>query len=142
VKSGRTHAKLVAEAARQVLDSQAVDTPRGRGRPAGERHLDDFADLPPPPEHPLELVHWGQRLLALDLWRSLQGRANRELSQQIRSTVNSIARAMPLDALNEARRLIESDGDRLREASGGPQEEVMDGSAERDRSVHCSAPRG
>jgi hypothetical protein len=44
VQSRRTHAKLVAEAARQVLDGQGGDTPRGRGRPAGERHLDDFAD--------------------------------------------------------------------------------------------------
>jgi hypothetical protein len=133
----------VAEAARQVLDDQGGEREgqmRGRGRPPGERHLEDFDDIAPPPEHPLDLIHWGQRLLALDLYRALKGRDNRELSQHIRSTVNGMARAMPLDVQWATKRLIESDGDQLRKASG-PQEERTDGQPEHGGPVHCSAPR-
>jgi len=90
-------------------DDDPTATGRRPGRPRGRRNLDDFTELGPPPADPLELARWAQRALALDLHRALTGRDNRELSQTIRATANAIVRALPVDTVIEARRLLRDD---------------------------------
>ena len=89
------------------------------GRPRAVKYLEDFEQVGEPPEAPLALARWIQRLLAVDLYRQITGRANIEHSRSLRATASAASKMMPLDVLFEAQRLVVGDAQEL-DADGGP----------------------
>lgn len=80
---------------------------RKRGRPRQSRAYEDFKDVAEPPESdPLALASWAQRVVAKDLRRIVQGRANRVLSQEIRASARAISALMPLERVYQAEQRI------------------------------------
>jgi len=91
----------------------------GAGRPRKVLVLDDFSDVGDPPADPLAQNQWAQRILALDLRRIVSGRADKALSQEIRSTARAIAALMPLERVYEAEKIIKGDRDAVRRGAKG-----------------------
>ena len=86
------------------------------GRPPKPRepNLDDFDSFGPPPiDNPLKLARWCQSILATDMWRQINGRADDELSQELRATAAVINRTIPADIIAEAEKLIRDDNQQL-----------------------------
>jgi len=76
------------------------------GRPRKAWYEDVFADLGDPPDDPLELAGWCQRLAAKCARETAMGRGNREINQQVRGLIATITRCMPFERLRQAEALI------------------------------------
>lgn len=103
----------------------------GAGRKAKPRHLEDFDAIPPPPaKDPLKRAAWAQRIVAIDMYRIVKGRANRTDSQEIRASARTIAVLTPFERLAEAEDLIKGENKKRRSRAGGPKPQpVSDGTA-------------
>lgn len=81
-----------------------------------------------PPQHPLKLARWVQRILAIDMHRMITGRANikpTQLSGALRSTAAAMSKLIPPDIMVEAEQLIRADAEE-REAEESPEVQELD----------------
>jgi len=76
------------------------------GRPRKPTYEDVFADIDEPPDDPLAIVGWMQRVVATATQETIQGRGNRELNQEVRAFANVIARLVPYERVLEAEKRI------------------------------------
>ena len=68
-----------------------------------------FADMPDPPDDPLERDVWLQGNLARLVKITLQGFGNREINQQVTTIASTISRITPRERLYEAEQLVRGD---------------------------------
>ena len=112
------------------------------GRPKKEVLLHEFETIGPPPiGKPLELARWVQSVLAVDMYRMINGTAKDELSTSLRNTGRAIVASLPPDIIAEAKRLMDADAGVL-EGDAGPQtvdadglEDYHDGQSKPTRSI-------
>lgn len=69
---------------------------RKRGRPRKQGHLDDFAQVGPPPrEDVLAIGRWLQRVVAITAHQAREGRGSRDTRHAIRTSCKAAARLLP-----------------------------------------------
>jgi hypothetical protein len=109
------------------------------GRPRTDRAQGDFDALGPPPEDPLALERWTQRVHALDLWRWLTGRGDKVLSGQIRASTRAIVATTPHARLYEAEQILTDRADKRKSLT--PDVEMhTDADADGEPTVYGSPP--
>jgi hypothetical protein len=74
----------------------------GAGRPQISNYEGVFADLEPPPDDPLELVTWAQKINARALFETVQGRGHKLKNQEIRTFAKVIAALVPKERIYKA----------------------------------------
>ena len=72
------------------------------------RYSEVFASLDDPPTDALELAEWCQKVNALALKETLQGRGNRSLNQEIRSFSATVIKLIPMERLLRLKRKLEA----------------------------------
>lgn len=121
----------------------AKKPPRGRGGAragAGRKKkvvdLGEFAVLAAGdlPTDPMALLAIAQRIVTADLQRIITGRADRQVSQEIRASARTIASLTPLERIRQAENTIKGDRDQVkREGADGAELERAD---ERTAPIH------
>lgn len=113
----------------------------GAGRPKKDRGWDDFAGLAGAalPDDPLALLSLAQRIVTADLQRIISGRADRQLSQEIRAAARTIAALTPLERIHRAEKTIKGDRDAVKR--DGPKGAELEDVDEHSTPVHRSLSR-
>lgn len=107
---------------------------RGGARPGAGRkkkvlQLAEFAVLAAGelPTDPMALLAIAQRIVTADLQRIITGKADRQVSQEIRATARTIASLTPLERIRQAEGVIKGDRDQVkREGADGAELESAD----------------
>lgn len=108
----------------------------GAGRKKKVLDLGDFTALAVGelPTDPMSLLAIAQRIVTADLQRIITGRADRQVSQEIRATARTIASLTPLERIRQAENTIKGDRDAVkRDGADGAELERAD---ERTAPVH------
>lgn len=108
----------------------------GAGRKKKIVEVGDFAALAAGelPTDPMALLAIAQRIVTADLQRIITGRADRQLSQEIRATARTIASLTPLERIHQAEKIIKGDRDAVkREGADGAELQLAD---ERTAPIH------
>jgi hypothetical protein len=69
---------------------------------------------------------WANKVIAVDLYRQIRGRANPQLSKALRATAGVMKGLIPPHVLAEARRLLSEDAAALSEEPGPELESLED----------------
>jgi len=100
------------EAARENGSSEAG------GRPRKHRYFELFEDIEEPPDDPLKLCEWAQRINALALRETVAGRGCNDLNAEIRASSKVIATLVPRTILSRASDLVKGEEARGRGKAG------------------------
>lgn len=112
---------------RKVSKPKSRENGKLGGRPKKEVLLHEFEDIGPPPiGKPLELARWVQSVLAVDMYRMINGTAKDELSTSLRNTGRAIVQSLPPDIIAEAKALMDADHGAM-ESDAGPATVDADG---------------
>jgi hypothetical protein len=101
----------------------------GAGRKKKVLELAEFAVLAAGelPTDPMALLAIAQRIVTADLQRIITGKADRQVSQEIRATARTIASLTPLERIRQAEGVIKGDRDQVkREGADGAELERAD----------------
>src|SRR5262245_42992989 len=95
------------------------------GRPRAPSKHEQYEAVGPPPEDPLALPGWCQRLLAVAMHNVATDQRMPEARrrQELRATGGTIARLTPIERIRKATKLIEADRKKLEDVGGGELEE-------------------
>lgn len=103
-RPGDDHNKRTCKTANQIHNLE-----KGGGRPVEHIYDQLFAELEKPPTGALELVRWAQRICALSLWATAQGKGSSKRNSEMVQMVRAIVSLTPKDTLYEATELLKRD---------------------------------
>jgi hypothetical protein len=94
----------------------------GRPRKVVDRHLEDFASVGEPPQDCLALPGYCAAILAIDIRRMILGRADQELSSELRAHARAISATLSPDRIYQAEDALRRDGEQANEKPSGEEE--------------------